>query len=190
MSFLVMILGTIVAILALVLLTVLNSNNRLMALDGRCDTASSDIDVHLKHRHNLIPGLVETVRAYATHERDIIMNVTQARAMALAASTSDAKLRAERDLTQNITSLMSMADKFPDLQASSHFRELRQDLTDCENRITAARRFHNLAIEEYNVALRQFPGSFIGGFRRLNVRRHFDLGIERVILDEPVNIRF
>jgi LemA protein len=190
MSLFLMIFGSLLAIVALALIITMNSNNRLMALDGRCDTALSDIDVHLKHRHNLLPGLVETVRAYAVHERDIIINVTKARAMALAATSSDAKLKAERNLTQNITSLMSMADRFPDLQASAHFRELRQDLSDCENRITAARRFHNLAIEEYNVALRQFPGSFIGGLRRLNVRRHFDLGIERVILDEPVNIRF
>jgi LemA protein len=190
MSFAVMIIGSMLATIALILFIVLSSNNRLMALDSRCDTALSDIDVHLKHRHNLIPGLVETVRAYANHERDIIVNVTQARAMALAATTSDAKLKAEKNLTQNITSLLSMADRFPDLQASAHFRELRQDLSDCENRITAARRFHNLTIEEYNVALRQFPGSLIGGLRRLNVRRHFDLGIERVILDEPVNIRF
>lgn len=156
---------------------VLNSNNRLMALDARCDTASSDVDVHLKHRHNLIPGLVETVRAYATHERDIIISVSQARAMAMAATSGDAKLKAEKNLTQNITSLLTMADKFPDLQASAHFRELRRDLSDCENRITASRRFHNLAIEEYNVALRQFPGSYIGGLRRLSTRRPFDLGI-------------
>ncbi len=190
MTTLILILIAAFVVVALPLVMAWRSHNRLMALDGRCDTAFSDIDVHLKHRHNLIPGLVETVRGYATHERDLLLGITQARADALAAASPEMKLKAEKNLTQNITSLMAMADRFPDLKASAHFRELRQDLTDCENRITASRRFHNLAVEEYNVSLRQFPGSLVGGMRRLSARRPFDLGIERMIFDEPVAVKF
>jgi LemA protein len=190
MTMLLIIIAIVVALIALPLVMAWKSHNRLMALDARCDTAFSDIDVHLKHRHNLIPGLVETVRAYATHERDILLGITQARADALAATTPEMKLKAEKNLTQNITSLLAMADRFPDLKASAHFRELRQDLTDCENRITASRRFHNLTVEEYNVSLRQFPGSVVGNYRRLSSRRPFDLGIERMIFDEPVTVKF
>lgn len=166
------------------------THNRLVALDARCDTAFADVDVHLKHRHNLIPGLVETVRGYATHEKDILLGITEARAQALAAATPDMKLKAEKNLTQSITALISASDRFPELKASSHFQQLRQELTDSENRITASRRFHNLAIEEYNATLRQFPGSFIANLKKLSTRRPFDLGIERVILDEPVTIKF
>lgn len=190
MTSLLIILAIVAVIVAAPLVMAWKSYNRLMALDARCDTAYSDIDVHLKHRHNLIPGLVETVRAYATHERDLLLGITQARAEALAATTPDMKLKAEKNLTQNITSLLAMADRFPDLKASAHFRELRQDLADCENRITASRRFHNLAVEEYNVSLRQFPGSIVGAYRRLSTRRPFDLGIERMIFDEPVAVKF
>lgn len=190
MTIFLLILAGIASAVGLALFVVWKSHNRLMALDARCDTAYSDIDVQLKHRHNLIPGLVETVRAHAVHERDLLLGIIEARADALAAATPEMKLKAEKNLTQNITSLLAVADRFPDLKASADFRELRQELTDCENRITASRRFHNLTVEEYNVSLRQFPGSLIGGYRRLSTRRPFDLGIERMIFDEPVAVKF
>jgi len=167
-----------------------STHNRLVALDQRCETAFGDIDVHLKHRHNLIPGLVETVRGFAKHENDILLGVTQARAEALQASSPDIRLRAEKNLTQNINALIGMADRYPELKASTHFSELRHELVDAENRVTASRRFYNLAVEEYATTLRQFPGSYIGRRSRMDVRLPFDLGIERVLIDEPLAIKF
>ena len=164
--------------------------NRLMALDQRCDTAFADVDVQLKHRHNLIPGLVETVRGYAGHERSVLEEVTRARAGALRASAPEMRLDAETQLGQSLNMVMSIVEKYPELQASSHFRELRTELTDAENRITAARRFYNLAVDEYNATLRQFPANSIGNAFRLGPRKPFDIGIERVLLDEPVAIQF
>ena len=166
------------------------THNRLVALDQRCDTAFGDIDVHLKHRHNLIPPLVETVRGFAKHESDILMGVTEARAEALKASSPEVRLSAENNLTQNINALMGMAERYPELKASTHFSELRRELVDAENRITASRRFYNLAVEEYGTTLRQFPGSYIGRLFKMNVRMPFDLGIERVLIDEPLSIKF
>lgn len=166
------------------------THNRLVALDQRCETAFGDIDVHLKHRHNLIPGLVETVRGFAKHENDILLGVTQARAEALRASSPDIRLRAEKNLTQNINALIGMAEHYPDLKASTHFSELRRELVDAENRVTASRRFYNLAVEEYGTTLRQFPGSYIGRLFRMGTRMRFDLGIERVMIDEPLAIKF
>ncbi|MBA3517074.1 MAG: LemA family protein [Rhizobiales bacterium] len=179
-----------VALVALVGVIGLLTYNRLMALDQRCDTAFADVDVQLKHRHNLIPGLVETVRGFAGHERGVLEEVTRARAGALRASGPDMRLDAETQLGQSINTVLSVVEKYPELQASSHFRELRMELTDAENRITAARRFYNLAVDEYNATLRQFPGNRIGGAVRLGRRKPFDIGIERVLLDEPVAIRF
>ena len=164
--------------------------NRLMALDERCETAFADVDVQLKHRHNLIPGLVETVRGYAGHELTVLGEVTRARASALRASGPETRLEAETQVGQSISSLLTIVERYPDLQASAHFRDLRMELADAENRITAARRFYNLAIDEFNATLRQFPGNVIGAAVRLGRRKPFDIGIERVLLDEPAAIRF
>jgi LemA protein len=166
------------------------THNRLVALDQRCETAFGDIDVHLKHRHNLIPPLVETVRGFAKHESDILQGVTEARAEALRATSPDMRLSAEQNLTQNINALIGAAERYPELKASTHFSDLRRELIDVENRVTASRRFYNLAVEEYGTTLRQFPGSTIGRLFKMNVRMRFDLGIERVLVDEPLAIKF
>jgi LemA protein len=166
------------------------THNRLVALDQRCDTAFGDIDVHLKHRYNLIPPLVETVRGFAKHENDILQGVTEARAEALRAASPEMRLTAEKNLTQNINALIGMAEGYPELKASTHFSDLRRELVDAENRITASRRFYNLAVEEYGTTLRQFPGSYIAGLFKMNMRMRFDLGIERVLIDEPLAIKF
>ena len=167
----------------------LRTHNRLVALDQRCDTAFADIDAHLKHRHNLIPPLVEAVRVFTKHENDVLLGVTEARAAALQATTPEMQLSAEKNLTQNINALIGMAERYPELKASQHFVELRQELVGAENRITASRRFYNLAVEEYATTLRQFPGSFIGRLSKMNVRMPFDLGIERVLIDEPLALK-
>jgi LemA protein len=186
----------IVCVAALVLLIAMpafiafTTHNRLVALDQRCDTAFGDIDVHLKHRHNLIPPLVETVRGFTKHESDILQGVTAARAQALQAASPEMRLSAEQNLTQNINALIGMAEHYPDLKASTHFSDLRRELIDVENRVTASRRFYNLAVEEYGITLRQFPGSTIGRMFRMNMRTRFDLGIERVLIDEPLAIKF
>jgi LemA protein len=166
------------------------THNRLVALDQRCETAFGDVDVHLKHRHNLIPPLVETVRGFAKHESEILRHVSEARAAALQAASPDMRLSAEQNLTQNINALIGMAEQYPELKASTHFGDLRRELIDAENRITASRRFYNLAVEEYGTTLRQFPGSTIGRLFKMNVRTRFDLGVERVLLDEPLAIKF
>jgi LemA protein len=177
-------------LIAVPVLIAFTTHNRLIALDQRCDTAFGDIDVHLKHRHNLIPPLVETVRGFTKHENDILLGVTQARTAALQAVTPEMQLSAEKNLTQNINALIGMAEGYPELKASTHFADLRRELVDSENRITASRRFYNLAVEEFDTTLRQFPGSMIGRLSKMNVRMRFDLGIERVLIDEPLAIKF
>ncbi len=189
-SILLMVVLGVMAALAFAAYLLIAINNRLMALDARCDTAFADIDAHLKHRQTLIPGLVETVRGFAGHEREILNSVTTARSAALSAAAPEKKLDSENLLSKTIVSLMEVAERYPEIKASKHFRELRAELVATENRITAARRFYNLAIEEYNATLRQFPGNLIGGFRNLVTRRPFDLGIERGLIDDAVQFRF
>ena len=182
--------AVLVLLIAIPAFIAFTTHNRLVALDQRCETAFGDIDVHLKHRHNLIPPLVETVRGFAKHESEILQGVTKARAEALQATSAEMRLSAEQNLTQNINALIGIAEGYPDLKASEHFRELRQELVDAENRVTASRRFYNLAVEEYGTTLRQFPGSFIGRFFKMGTRMRFDLGIERVLIDEPLTVKF
>jgi LemA protein len=179
-----------ITIVAVPLTIVFSGYNRIMALDARCDTALADIDVQLKHRHSLIPGLVETVRGFAKHETVAIENVAQARVAALGAASPQSKLEAEQQLGQSINAMLSIAESYPDLKASHHFRDLSAQLTDVENRVSAARRFYNLAVEEYNTTIRQFPGSRIASYRRLSTRRPYELGVERMIMDDPVAVQF
>lgn len=182
--------GVPLALLALFAARAAGTYNRLMALDARCDTAFADIDVQLKHRANLIPGLVETVRGFAGHERAVIEAVVEANREALSAISTEGKAAAEVKLKQSVGVLLQSARGYPEIKASPHFRGLEAQLIDTENRLTASRRFYNLAIEEYNTTLRQWPGSMIAARRRLSTRQPYDIGIERVLLDEPVAISF
>jgi LemA protein len=164
-------------------------HNRLAALDECCNTALADVDALLKHRHDLIPGLVETVRAFAGHESTVLTEVTRARASALQATRTEMRLEAETQLGQSINSLLSVVERYPDLQAGSHFRELRTELADTQNRITAARRYYNLAVNEFNATLRQFPANLIGAVTRLARRKAFDIGAQREALEAPLAIK-
>ena len=180
--------AAVMLMVAVPTLVALRTHNRLVALDQRCDTAFGDIDVHLKHRHNLIPPLVETVRGFAKHENDILLGVTQARAEALQAASPGMRLTAEKNLTQNINALIGMAERYPELKASTHFSELRRELVDAENRITASRRFYNLAVEELNAIRRAFPGNLIARLGTNTAREKFTLGERRAEFAEPVKI--
>lgn len=182
--------SAVAAAVAVPFYVIVSTRNRLVALDQRCETAYADIDAHLKHRQNLIPGLVETVRGFTRHEHDVLLGLTQARSAALAAIQPEARLEAETNLTQTINALIGAAERYPDLKASNHFAALREEFVAAENRITASRRFYNLAVGEYGATLRQFPGSLVARFWKMKLRKPFDLGIERVLIDEPVAFKF
>ncbi len=167
-----------------------NVFNRLMALDERCTTAFSDIDVLMKHRHSLIPGLLETVKGFVGMERDTINAVIASRNLALRANTMESRMNAEIQFGQTLNNLMQVCENYPELRSESHFVSFRNSLTDVENRITAARRFYNNTVEEHNRTLRQFPGNVVGTKMRLSRREQFNLGVERMFHDEPVAVQF
>lgn len=162
-----------------------NAGNLVAALDARCDTAFADIDVHLKHRHDLIPRLVEVVKGQTAYEKDMVMGLAEARTEALRAMSPSVKLECEKKLSAQIVNLLSNVERNPDLKALPEFRNLRDELTGCDNRITAARRYYNLTIEEYNLSLAQWPTSQIANKRRMSKRQPFDLGLDRMVMDEP-----
>ncbi len=166
------------------------AGNRVVALNNRCDTAFADIDAHLKHRHNLIPGLVSVVKGVADHEKHMVMGVVEARTEAIKAMGGNIKLEAEKKLTANIAQLFSTVEKYPELRALPEFTQLRHQLVECENRITASRRFYNLAVEEYNTSIQQYPANKVAVRRNLTPRQPYSLGVERVMIDEPLSLSF
>jgi len=166
-------------------------NNRLAALDSRCTTAAADVDAQLKHRHNLIPGFVETVRGYVGHENEVWIAVAQANAEALRASNVNTRLDAEMQLGNSINTLLQTVQKYPELKASGHFQEAQRQLIDVENRVTAARRFFNLATEEYNTQLGHFPSSIVARLQKRSPRAAYSLGeAQRAEVDAPFAFKF
>ena len=189
MSMLMLTALAVVATIVAAAATYISAGNRLAALDARCRTAFADIDVHLRRRADLIPGLVECVKGFAAHESKIIGEVVAARQSTVVAGPQ-ARGEAEAALGRKVGLVLSLAEKYPDLAASMHFRELRGELTGTEERIAAARRFFNLAVEEYNATRAQFPASLAASARKLGERKPYDLGVERVALEEPATVRF
>ena len=188
-TILLIVVGTIV--LVTVIATLWRQNNRLEALDNRCNTAASDIDAQLKHRHNLIPGLVETVRGFMGHENEVLKAVAKANAAALGATTAAGRHDAQVMLGNSINSLLAAAQLYPDLKASGHFKDLQQQLIDVENRVTAARRFYNLATEEYNTQLGNFPANVVARLQKRATRAPYKLDNEvRTEIDAPLAFSF
>jgi LemA protein len=182
-------LGLIVGIT--VIATLWRNNNRLTALDMRCNTAAADIDAQLKHRHNLIPGLVEAVRGYMGHENEVLKAVAEANAAALGATTAAGRHDAEVMLGNSVNSLLNAAQLYPELKASGHFKDLEQQLVEVENRVTAARRFFNLAIEEYNTQLGNFPANVVARLQKRAERAPYRLdGEVREQIDAPLAFKF
>jgi LemA protein len=142
--------------------------NRLITLRNRAKEAWSDIDVQLKRRYNLIPNLMETVKGYAAHERELFEKVTRARTSAMQAQSVKDKTEAENALSSTLKSLFAVAENYPDLKASANFLELQRELRDTEDKIQSARRFYNTNVRDLNTKIESFPVNVIArtfGFR-------------------------
>jgi len=153
----------IIIIVAVIAFWLILTYNRLIALRNRAKEAWSDIDVQLKRRYNLIPNLVEAVKGYATHERELFEKVTKARTLAMQAQTIEEKGKAENALSSTLKSLFAVAENYPDLKASTNFLELQRELRDTEDKIQAARRFYNTNVRDLNIKIESFPVNLIVG---------------------------
>ena len=153
----------ILAVIAAVVLWLIFDYNGLVKLKNRAKEAWSDISVQLKRRYDLIPNLVQTVKGYATHERELFEKVTQARASAMSAQGIKEKAGAENMLSDTLKSLFAVAENYPDLKASVNFLELQRELSDTENKIQAARRFYNTNVRDLNIKIESFPTNAVAG---------------------------
>ena len=151
--------------------------NKLIRLNIQVDEGFSQIEVQLKRRADLIPNLVETVKGYATQEREVFERVVQARAASTTASTLPAVAAADGALTNALRGLLAVAEAYPDLKASTNFAELQLELANTENRIQAALRFYNGNIRENNNKVQQFPSNVIAGMYSFTPREFFEIEI-------------
>ena len=187
MNLVLIVLAVIVAIVGMIILIY----NGLVMKRQRVNQAFADVDVQLKQRQNLIPNLVETVKGYAKHEQETFQQVIAARNAAQAANTAGDMARAEGALTQALGKLFALAEAYPDLKANPNFLQLQNELASIEDKLAAARRFYNSAVQDYNTAREQFPGSIIAGSFNFEGREFFDVGAEsRAVLDEPPKVGF
>lgn len=178
----------IIVLVVLVILWAVATYNGLITLRVRTDEAWSDIDVQLRRRYDLISNLVETVKGYAAHEREVFEKVTEARAAAISAGTVREQGQAENMLTGALRSLFAVAENYPQLRASENFMQLQRDLTDTEDKIQAARRFYNANVRDLNTRIQVFPASVIANWFHFEQRDMFE--IEEPAAREPVKVSF
>jgi LemA protein len=177
----------VLGIVVLVVLYLIALYNRLVVYRNRIDNAWSQIDVQLRRRYDLIPNLVETVKGYATHEREVFERVTQARARAIAAGSVGEQGQAENMLTQALRSLFAVAENYPQLRASENFQQLQEELSGTESKIAFARQFYNDTVLRYNNARQTFPAALIAGALGFGPREYFEMDDQA---RQPVAVRF
>lgn len=180
----------VLGVIALIVVGAISIYNRLVAMRQRTNQAFADIDVQLKQRHDLVPNLVETVKGYAAHERGTLEAVVQARNAAIAAPGVEQKVAAENVLTGALRQLFALSENYPDLKANANFQQLQSDLSDIENKLAAARRFFNNAVQEYNTGIQQFPAALFAGIFGFGQRTFFDVGDERKVLEQAPSVKF
>lgn len=149
--------------------------NRLVQLKVRADGAWADIDVQLKRRHDLIPNLVETVKGYASHEKDTFEAVVNARAKAMSAQGPVDRAQAENMLTGALKSLFALAEAYPDLRASENFSQLQTSLSEIETAIQNARRYFNAVVRDLNTKVLQFPSNLVARTFGFKEREFFEI---------------
>ncbi len=177
----------IAALLALGLIYVLIRNS-IIGSRNRVDEAWSGIDVQLKRRHDLVPNLVETVKGYATHEQQVFVKTTEARAEAMHAGTVPATQEAEAKLSGALAELRAVAENYPNLRATENFQQLSRNLSQIEDEIQAARRIYNSNVQAYNTKIQIFPNSIVAGQGGFTAREFFE--IENASDREPVEVKF
>lgn len=178
----------ITAVVVILVIWIIAAFNGLVLTRNRVKEAWSDIDVQLKRRYDLIPNLVETVKGYATHEREVFERVIKARSAAMSAQGAAQKGEAENQLSGALKSLFAIAEAYPTLRASENFGKLQDELTDTEDKVQAARRFYNGNVLALNTKIEIFPTNIIAGIFGFIKESFFEIGSQAE--KEPVKVTF
>src|ERR1051326_801884 len=180
----------VIAVFAVLLIWVLTVYNGLVAMRQRVSQAFADIDVQLKQRHDLVPNLIETVKGYAAHESGTLEAVVRARNAAISAQGPAAQAAAENMLSGALRQLFALSEAYPNLKANTNFQELQPELTDLENKLAAAGRFFNNAVQEYNTGIQQFPAALFASMFGFAPHQYFEAGDERKVLEQAPQVKF
>ena len=180
----------ILVIIVLIILWLIGTFNGLIMARNRASEAWADIEVQLKRRYDLIPNLVETVKGYAAHERELFEKITQARTMAMGAKSMTEHAQAENALSGTLKSLFAVAENYPNLKANENFLALQSELVDAEDKIQAARRFYNTNVRDFNTKIQVFPNNLVAGWLKFTARDFFELGENEAAAKEPVKVSF
>ena len=165
------------AVLALAVLWAVLAYNALVQSRNKVDEAWSGIDVQLKRRHDLVPNLVETVKGYAAHESQTLLDVTEARQRAVDADGPEQSEKAEAKLTSALGGINALAESYPQLRAAESFQRLQAELAEIEDEIQAARRIYNSNVQNYNTRIQVFPNVLIAGPMSFSPRRFFEIEV-------------
>ncbi|HJH76722.1 MAG TPA: LemA family protein [Prevotellaceae bacterium] len=181
----------ILVIVVLLAIWCVSLYNNLVKLRNNRENAFANIDVQLKQRHDLVPQLVATVKGYATHEREVLQRVTEARTAAMGATTINDKINAENALTSALAGLKVSLEAYPDLKANQNFMQLQNEIADLENKLAAVRRFFNSATRELNNAVETFPSNIFAKMFGFKKEPMFEVPQEeRAIYDKAPEIKF
>jgi LemA protein len=175
-------------LIAVVLFFAIGVYNRLINLRNRCDNAWAQVDVQLRRRYDLIPNLVETVKGYAKHEREVFQNVTEARAKAINAGTVKEQGEAENMLTGALKSLFAVVENYPELKANQNFLLLQEELAGTEGKIAYSRQFYNDSVMKFNVKQQVFPSNVVANMFNFKEKEYFE--IEEPEARAPVEVKF
>ena len=178
----------IYGIIAIVILWFIGIYNSLIRKRNRVREAWSDIDVQLKRRYDLIPNLVQTVKGYAKHEKNLLESVTKARNNAMNAQDVKEKAQAENILSGTLKSIFALSENYPNLKANENFLELQREISDTENKIQASRRFYNNTTMDYNSKIESFPANIVAGVFKFTKNEFFEL-VDKVA-KESVKVEF
>ena len=177
----------VLAVVVIGVLWLIGVYNGLIKLKNRTDEAWSDIDVQLKRRYDLIPNLVNTVKGYASHEKETFEKVTEARTKAMQTQGVEAKGEAENALSSTLKSIFALAENYPDLKANQNFLQLQGELSDTENKIQAARRFYNGNVRDFNTKIQIFPNNLVANFLGFKKYEFFEASEDE---KKNVNVQF
>ena len=168
----------IIVVIALVAITSIGTYNRLASMEESVDSAWAQVENVLKRRADLIPNLVNTVKGYASHEEDVLMQITNARSGLTNANTPEEYAQANEQFDSAIRSLNIVVENYPDLKANQNFLELQAELSGTENRISTERMRYNDAVREFNTSIRRFPTNIIAGIFNFESRQYFEINAE------------
>jgi len=189
MSSIIIALIVVGVVLVLAIGFIVATYNGLVTLRNRVEEAWSDITVQLKRRTDLIPNLVNSVKGYATHEKEVFERVTEARSAIMDAKGVKDTAEAENMLEGALKSLFAVAEAYPDLKANQNFMQLQQELVDTEDKIQASRRFYNGGVRDLNTKIQTFPANIVAGMFNFQAKEFFEVE-DRASVENPVEVKF